>query len=517
MTKKIYAILLFALACFSGFGQVPMIVTLGAPVLMDVDSACLLSVIDIRFQSNGLFGHGGLTNTYTAELSDSTGSFANPIILGSLVWQSAFPGGNGLISGIIPQNVSPGCGYYVRVVANSPITLGNALGPFCIKPCDLLTNGTQDMHVCVNNSVSVAADTNFTVGIHQWDSLAVYDSSCNDWTVELRSLTDFSLVNTGGLGSYHNATGGSFALNMPAYLDQLQTLNIQAGQYYMRVTSNCTNEPWNNKGTVIRLTIGAPDTTALLITVDDSTVCPFGICSLTVSPFNHPPSDYEWASNLINNNQPLIWGFNPLLVSLTTAVPGTFAFYVREINNGCRGAYSGRQNLIIGTTPDITLTGLEQVCTGDTLHCEADFYSFTYYHWPASDSSQSVSENYNTAALVFSDTGAYTIMCTALNDCGSDTAFKTITVTNCDTLTSVSALPNEDLFTIHPVPSSGKLFLTGLDNANTITVFDSKGEQVLRTNAYTNTIDLSGFSSGVYLISVLSRERVINRRVVLER
>lgn len=76
--------------------------------------------ISIPFTKTGIFHFG---NTFTAQLSDANGSFANPIILGTLNSTNA-----GTINGNIPAGTPPGTGYRVRVVATTPYQTANDNG-----------------------------------------------------------------------------------------------------------------------------------------------------------------------------------------------------------------------------------------------------------------------------------------------------------------------------------------------------------------------------------------------------
>ena len=59
-------------------------------------------------------------NTFTAQLSDASGSFATPISIGTLAGNAS-----GTISAIIPANTPQGTGYRIRVVSSSPAVNGS--------------------------------------------------------------------------------------------------------------------------------------------------------------------------------------------------------------------------------------------------------------------------------------------------------------------------------------------------------------------------------------------------------
>ncbi|NVO01966.1 MAG: DUF2271 domain-containing protein [Bacteroidetes bacterium] len=62
-------------------------------------------------------------NTWTAQLSDASGSFASPVTIGTLVGTAA-----GTISATIPAGTAAGTGYRIRVIGSQPATTGTDNG-----------------------------------------------------------------------------------------------------------------------------------------------------------------------------------------------------------------------------------------------------------------------------------------------------------------------------------------------------------------------------------------------------
>ena len=79
---------------------------------------CAGSNVSVPFTSAGTFDSG---NTYTAQLSGSTGSFSSPTTIGTL----ASNANSGTISAIIPVGTTTGTGYIIRVIASNPATTGS--------------------------------------------------------------------------------------------------------------------------------------------------------------------------------------------------------------------------------------------------------------------------------------------------------------------------------------------------------------------------------------------------------
>lgn len=76
----------------------------------------------VLFTATGTYNPG---NTYTVELSDASGSFAAPLVIGSLVSSA---NGSLMIPAVVPGTVPVGSGYRIRVTASNPSTIGTDNG-----------------------------------------------------------------------------------------------------------------------------------------------------------------------------------------------------------------------------------------------------------------------------------------------------------------------------------------------------------------------------------------------------
>ncbi|MBL0308174.1 MAG: hypothetical protein IPP77_00280 [Bacteroidetes bacterium] len=390
--------------CFAILDCPESIITRNAPVMNDADTTCLLSVIDVKFNSFGVFNPG---NKYTAQLSDSTGSFANPFKLGDNPSNETYPSiPQGNVAGLIPANVPPGCGYYIRVISSNPAVTGTTIGPFCFAQCDILTNDHTDIQLCVPDSIPFPSCTQLNIHPNQWDMEAKYDT-CNNWTIELRSMKTFGLVNSGGLGIYHDSVGGDYTLCVEA-----ATLPVAPGSYYMRILSDCSSSSWNQTGSVIRITIGVPNTSPPVIygLQPDTVFCNAGLFGMVALPYN-PDSKYWWSSQIFNNGEEFerVPPPNYFYGNLTNAPPGDYLFRIREQNFGCYGPYSDEYVYTIITIPTGQLTGPVQVCLGDTVTFNTTFFKETYYDWNAPPGVKILDEGNSQVSMIFDTLGTYEI------------------------------------------------------------------------------------------------------------
>ncbi|MEI7801956.1 MAG: gliding motility-associated C-terminal domain-containing protein [Bacteroidota bacterium] len=405
------------------------ITTLQPVVTFGPDTLCAGSVIDVPFYSTGAFN---ANNNYIAQLSDANGSFSSPTPLGTFPSSAAYdpmtgsPPGN--VSGLVPQNTPPGCNYYIRVVSTSPNVIPppqNYFGPFCIKQCDNTTNNMQDVHVCI--TLAQGVDTTISYSINTFTNSTTYGAG-NVFEVQLLSSQTYAVLNTGSFGSVASTSSGTLTLTIPNLAQVIALLGAPGtGMYYMRLVATNPIPAWDSLGSLVRLIIGCPDSISPNIIPSDTLICPGDILSLTIGNYNFD-SKYQWHSPILNNGIPFYWSYNPLLIQFNTGTPaGTYWFTCQENNHDCWGPISDTVWITVLHTPNVVITAPTPVCQGDTIYMHVPFQTATYYSWSATWGTITDTSN-NELYMVFDSVGAVQIHIFALNQCGSATGIKNITV-----------------------------------------------------------------------------------------
>jgi len=106
---------------------------------------CVGTNVNIDFNAIGVANSG---NTFTAQLSDASGSFASPINIGSLSSTNS-----GSISSEIPLNTVSGNGYRIRIVSSDPIIIGSDNGSdFMINALPTITASASPNTICQGGS-----------------------------------------------------------------------------------------------------------------------------------------------------------------------------------------------------------------------------------------------------------------------------------------------------------------------------------------------------------------------------
>ncbi|MBK9732698.1 MAG: gliding motility-associated C-terminal domain-containing protein [Chitinophagaceae bacterium] len=402
-----------------------VITTLQPAVTYGPDTLCTHSVIDVPFYSTGVFN---ASNNYIAELSDASGSFAAPQLLGSSpdpnTYDPALGSPPGSVSGLVPPT-APGCNYYVRVRSTNPVAVGSIWGPFCIHNCDVTTNNMEDISVCITDNVGV--DTVLNIDINTWLPGAVYGPT-NQFQVQILSSSTYAILNTATLGSVNATSSTTLTLSIPGLLSLVPILGPPGyGLYYMRIVATDVIPSSQNYGSLVHLQIGYEDTIPPILTADDTLICAGDYLTLLFSPY-HFGSQYEWHSPNLNNGTPFFWPGAGIIIGFPNNFPpGTYWFTVREYNNGCYGPWADTVYVTLITTPATGIVGPPSVCEGDTINYHVTFYSGTYYDW-ATTWGEIIDTSNSEITVVFDSSGVVKVSVFALNECGESNGTKTITV-----------------------------------------------------------------------------------------
>ncbi len=366
----------------------PLTITTLVPAVASSASAyasaiCVGSVIDVQFWSYGTLSAG---NVYTAQLSDSSGNFASPLTIGTLLSSQGFDPAMvpdpGSIAGTIPA-VPDGCGYFICVKSSNPAVTGTLSGPFCIKDCDIVTNNGLDILSCISSQAGDTIQLKFSV--NNPPSNVVYcafpGNTMNVQVLDFNTLAQVNVPGTLGMKMKVTSSADSITLIIPP-ADSLATAGMASGRYYLRVSATCGIPSNNLDGSIVRLTIGAPADSFYIIP-NPKYLCKGNVSNLTIGPpgVNNPESSYQWYLNGSKfgpppNNSPIY----PLGV-LFNGSPGPYKFEVQESNYGCLGPKSPADSVWVVSSISGNITGYTIVCIGETITYSVPYYPNTTYNW----------------------------------------------------------------------------------------------------------------------------------------
>ena len=117
-----------------------------------INTYCAGNAFFIGYFSRGFYG---ATNTFTAQLSDASGSFASPVNIGTYT-ATPYTYQSGIITATIPLGTMGGSNYRVRVIASDPATIGVDNGyAITIQPSfipSVILNSSANGTVCAGSA-----------------------------------------------------------------------------------------------------------------------------------------------------------------------------------------------------------------------------------------------------------------------------------------------------------------------------------------------------------------------------
>lgn len=127
-------------------------------------NVCKGDTIHLNYAITGTFNAG---NTFTAQLSDASGSFASPTNVGSVTSSTA-----GMIVCTIPAGAATGTGYRIRIVSSAPgmTSADNGIDIGVASPATVSTSVTPSDTICAGITATFTANlTNANSGaVLQW-------------------------------------------------------------------------------------------------------------------------------------------------------------------------------------------------------------------------------------------------------------------------------------------------------------------------------------------------------------
>jgi hypothetical protein len=495
---------------------------------------CANPPIVVEYEVNGPFNAG---NVFTAELSNATGMFSAPVIIGSV--SSTI---SGLISCTLPGNTPIG-NYKIRVVASNDIIIGSSysiptpivlgLPSQTILPKDTVftcgidsvelftTNEPSVTYQWYFNSVSISGATNAShwataAGTYYFTAQNVCGNTSSTTVDMIVSLAPDATVNIGGpvtfcpgnsvllsgissVGSYYqwfeDGIPVSTAVNYSAQ---------NASTYALEVTTACGV----TMSTPVSIT-HLPLPISIVTAFGPTTICAGGVVPLLAT--NGPGSAFQW-----------LYNGAPLGGATDTAYNATLAGqYTLDVTNSCGTAGS---NTVVVTIDPGPISGaftndLLPMCVSDSVLLQSSSTDATWYQWLL-DGVPILGTTSSTAFAAVE--GNYTLE--ASSNCGADTS--AIIVVAIDTSCTISVREWEALFrpTIFPNPSAGEfqiVFKNAPPKQVRITLIDLQGRAVVTTEWTSVTpniplhLDGQHLATGLYHLQVDSDLGIWVEKVVI--
>ncbi len=344
------------------------------------------------------------SNTFTAQLSNASGSFAAPINIGSITSVSS-----GTIPCKIPVSITAGNGYRIRLVSSNPVRTSDDNG--------------SDIHIKASPAVPVAT-TNAPV-------------------------CDGAAVN---LFSSNAGTGVSYSWSGPGFTANVQNPSIvsaspsQSGDYIVTAT---LNGQCPQKDTV---TVQVKPLPATPTATNNGPLCPGETLNLQGNS-STPGVSYNWSGPV---SVPPVQ--NPSLSNVTPANDGIYTLSVSL--NGCTAPNTATTTVTIKPVPAVpTASSNSPVCTGGILNLTAGSITpGVSYDWSGPNNFTSTQQNPVIDPVPAAAAGTYEVSAT-LNGCTSAKGSTTVAVNTLSYL-GAYASPNDTIcegstLTVVTVPTNG--------------------------------------------------------------
>jgi hypothetical protein len=353
---------------------------------------CVGNPIDISYETGSEMGTG---NVFTAELSDTTGDFSDPIEIGS---ESGT--GDGVINATIPESITPGSGYRIRVKSSNPAKISPDNGyDITIYPLPE-PEITGDSPVCSRYSLTYTAETDTTRENHWFieNGEIIGDSAMEYVVVVWDDVSEGTLkvvqrnIETGCIDS----TDMTVSINITPVPDIIgeteviahstesyRTVNVSYLSFYWEVTSGVINNnpenseievSWGGTGTgtvklvITHNTTGCSDSLVKNIAINSTPITINGkktVCAHSQEIYSLIPDEnieYEWS---VTGGE--IEGDNTdTLIVINWGEPGNGIIKIAITNTQTQETDTVNKNITILELPDVGIIGINEVCEGET-------------------------------------------------------------------------------------------------------------------------------------------------------
>lgn len=168
-----YQVTNFTQNCGCGYSYVDSIVVKlisGIGIAYTDTMLCSPDTIHVPYT---VFGSLNVNNVFTLQLSDASGSFANPLNIGLKTGATS-----GTIAGAIPSWLTPGNGYRIRLISSSPADTsfdnGKDISLGFIAPVKPLA--ANNSPVCSNDTIMLSASTTTSGVSYRWTGPDTFSS-----------------------------------------------------------------------------------------------------------------------------------------------------------------------------------------------------------------------------------------------------------------------------------------------------------------------------------------------------
>ncbi|MDQ3190420.1 MAG: choice-of-anchor J domain-containing protein [Bacteroidota bacterium] len=399
-----------------------------------------------------------------------------------------------------------------RVVVTTPDGCTNADTIIVYVTPAPLSNLAQNISTCDNSYILNAANTGST---YLWSNSLTSQTI----TATTSGLYWVDITNFYGC-TIRDSVNLSMSSNPPVNLgpDKLQC----GGSVLLNAGPGYTSYNWSNGATTQSISVSTSG--SYIINVIDNNSCS-NSDTILVNIFPKAVIN-AGIDRTVCQNQSLtlsatggvsyLWNPGGATGSSITVNPSANTPYVvtGTNSNGC----SANDTVIVAISPS-PIASFTSAISGTTLTTDNLSSNSTIYYWSFGDGNSS--SQFNPTHTYIND-GNYTIMLIAVNNCGTDTSYQQISTAGVG-IDEVADAYNLNVF---PNPSNGQ-FTVHFDNPVSqkleIRIMNMNGTIVFNESInyfdgkYNKNIDISHMSGGMYFMQLITEDRILNRKLILNK
>lgn len=357
---------------------------------------------------------------------------------------------------------------------------GNTSSPFTITPYGPVMFRMRMCGMLNTNAVSVA-----------WNAIPPVTASASDAIIcsgDTTTLTASSTQNynytwspSGSLSSSTGATVMAWPASTTSYV-------------VIADSANCSTRD------TIEITVDTGP--VLTLTVTDPEICPGGSDTIFITASGSYA--YSWTSDPAGYT-----GTNDTII-VSPAMTTEYILSATDATSGCSSEYTATV-----TVDSLPVAAFSQSTSNGVVSFTNMSTSADTYLWDFGDSQTSTAEH---PTHIYNISGAYNVILTATNSCGSDTASMLVPV-----IVGLAEADSPDYISVYPNPVSDYLtvILDDADEHVVVELFDALGHLVEQrdlqhVNAGSSfTMNVKGYEEGAYYLRVSSEHGVRTIRIMV--
>lgn len=385
---------------------------------------CPGSTFNLPYTATGTFNPG---NAFNVVMSNASGSFATPTVIGTAV-----SGASGNVSVTIPAGTPPGTGYLFNIVSTSPVATGTAVGPLTVNSGPIaVIDAESSSSVCSGGSAvllysGTPGDITWLISTNGLTFTPIPGETSNILTSPpINATTYFQASVSTDCGA---ATSASWTVNLASSVNiPLQTspntLNLCNGPITISTVGNFTDLVWSNgQSGASAIVVNTPG--PISVTGQDNTGCPAASSVITLTQTTPPALTVTPGNPILFCGSPInltaVAGFasyawstgqtGPNLV--ITALPVSPISVTAVDNNGCNVGPVQMDVQPAGNVEVPVTPSLAAICDGEPALLSAA-PGFNSYQWSNGALGQEI---------LVSFSGFYSVTVTDANGCTGTSA-----------------------------------------------------------------------------------------------